>query len=131
MKKTFFIVLSCCLLICSSCKKEDLVSNTYRAYFEYYIADAGHQQSVETLINNWNSVWKSEIELTLINTTTTDAEAHTKFEVAVAAMVVEQNSWKPFLENNDYMIYTLKRTTSGNEAVLRQVRFDRNGHINL
>ena len=131
MKKLAFIVLSCCLLLCAGCSKEDFVTNKYKASFEYHFANPINQNSVETLLKNWNSVWMSEIELTLINTATTDAEAHTKFETSVMAVVAKKNSWSPFFENNDYMIYTLKRTTPGNEKVLRQVRFDKDGHVNL
>lgn len=131
MKKTLIAMLACCLILCTGCKKEDFVSNTYKAYFEYHFANASDQQSVETLINSWNSVWKSEIELTLINTKTTDAEAHTKFEASVAAIALRPNSWKPFFHGDDYMIYTLKRTTPGDEKILRQVQFDKDGHFTL
>lgn len=131
MKKPFIAILSCCMLLCTGCKKDDFVSNTYKAYFEYHIANPASQNAVETLIDSWSSVWTSEIELTLINTATTDAEAKTKFSTSVTAVASKQNSWKPFFEDNDYMIYNLKRTTAGNEKMLRQVRFDRNGHVNL
>ena len=131
MKKTLIAIMACCLILCTGCKKEDFVSNTYRAYFEYHFANASDQQSVETLINNWSSVWKSEIELTLINTQTTDAEAHTKFEASVAALALKASDWKAFMGENDYMIYTLKRTTPGNEKILRQVQFDKDGHFTL
>lgn len=131
MKKTLIAMLACCLILCSGCKKEDFVSNTYKAYFEYHFANASDQQSVETLINSWSSVWTSEIELTLLNTNTTDAEAHTKFEASVAALALKANSWKPFFHGDDYMIYTLKRTTPGDEKILRQVQFDKDGHFTL
>lgn len=131
MKKTFFTILSLCLLLCTGCSKDDFVSNTYKAYFEYHIANPNHQQVVETLLNNWSSVWMSEIELTMFSTSTTDAEAHTKFETSVLAVAAKKNSWDPFFDSDDYMIYTLKRTTSGNEKILRQVQFDLDGHINL
>ena len=128
MKKTVFIALSCCLLLCG-CKREDFVSNTYKAYFEYHIANAANQQSVETLINSWSTVWTSEIELTLINTYTTDAEAYTKFETSVVAVNSKRNSWVPFFDNGDNMVYILKRTTPGTEKILRKVKFDQDGHI--
>ncbi len=131
MKRLYFAILSCCLLLCTGCKKEDFVTNKYKASFEYHIANPESQFSVETLINSWSSVWTSEIELTLINTKTTDAEAHTKFEASVTAVLAKQNSWKPFFQEDDYMIYTLQRTTPGDEKTLRQVRFDKDGHINL
>ena len=131
MKKTFFIILSCCLLFCVGCTKDDFVTNTYKASFEYHFANPENQSSVETLINNWSSVWTSEIELTLLNTKTTDAEAHTKFETSVTAVLAKKNSWKPFFEEGDYMIYTLQRTTSGDEKILRQVKFDKDGHSTL
>ena len=131
MKKTFFIILSCCLLFCTGCKKEDFVTNKYKAYFEFNMADANHQSTVQDLLNNWDSVWMSEIELTLLNTSTTDAEAETKFEASVTALVLKKSDWDLFFENNDHMIYTLKRTTSGHEKILRQVRFDKDGHTNL
>ena len=132
MKRTIIItILSCCLILCAGCKKEDFVSNTYRAYFEYHFTNPSDQQSVETLINSWSSVWTSEIELTLINTQTTDAEAHTKFEASVTALALKASSWKPFFHDNDRMVYTLKRTTQGNEKILRQVQFDKDGHFTL
>jgi len=132
MKKSIIIaILSCCLILCAGCKKEDFVSNTYKAYFEYHFTNPSDQQSVETLVNSWSSVWQSEIELTLINTQTTDAEAHTKFEASVTALVFKASSWKPFFHDNDYMVYTLKRTTQGNEKILRQVQFDKDGHFTL
>lgn len=131
MKKTLIAIVACCLILCTGCKKENFVSNTYKAYFEYHFADASDQQSVETLINSWSSVWTSEIELTLLDTKTTDAEAHTKFEASVTALALKANSWKPFFHGNDYMIYTLKRTTSGDEKILRQVQFDKDGHFTL
>ncbi len=131
MKKTFFIILSCCLLFCVGCTKDDLVTNKYKAYFEFHIANTSHQSDVQALLNHWDFVWKSEIELTMLNTTTTDAEAQTKFEASVAALVLEKSSWDLYFEDNDYMIYTLKRTTSDNEKILRQVQFDKDGHINL
>lgn len=131
MKKTLIAIVACCLILCTGCKKENFVSNTYKAYFEYHFADASEQQSVETLINSWSSVWTSEIELTLLDTKTTDAEAHTKFEASVTALALKANSWKPFFHGNDYMIYTLKRTTSGDEKILRQVQFDKDGHFTL
>lgn len=131
MKKTLIAIVACCLILCTGCKKEIFVSNTYKAYFEYHFADASDQQSVETLINSWSSVWTSEIELTLLDTKTTDAEAHTKFEASVTALALKANSWKPFFHGNDYMIYTLKRTTSGDEKILRQVQFDKDGHFTL
>ncbi len=132
MKKSIIIaILSCCLILCAGCKKEDFVSNTYRAYFEYHFTNPSDQQSIETLLNSWSSVWQSEIELTLINTQTTDAEAHTKFEASVTALAFKASSWKPFFHDNDYMVYTLKRTTQGNEKILRQVQFDKDGHFTL
>lgn len=131
MKKTLIAIVACCLILCTGCKKEDFVSNTYKAYFEYHFASTSAQQSVETLINSWSSVWTSEIELTLLDTKTTDAEAHTKFETSVAALALKANSWKPFFSGNDYMIYTLKRTTAGDEKILRQVQFDKDGHFTL
>lgn len=76
-------------------------------------------------------MWTSEIELTLLNTKTTDAEAHTKFETSVVAILSKKNSWQPFFQDGDYMIYTLQRTTPGDQKVLRQVKFDKDGHINL
>ena len=131
MKKTFFITLSLCLLICSSCKKEDFVSNTYKASFEYYFNNPANQHAVDEMLNNYRSVWMSEIELTLLNTATTDAEAQTKFETSVVAVLTKGPSLMPFFEDTDYMIYTLERTTSGNENVLRQVKFHKgsNGKI--
>lgn len=131
MKKTFFITLSLCLLICSSCKKEDFVSNTYKASFEYYFNNPANQHAVDEMLNNYSSVWMSEIELTLLNTATTDAEAQTKFETSVIAVLTKGSSLMPFFEANDYMVYTLKRTTPGNENVLRQVKFHKgsNGKI--
>ena len=132
MKKSIIIaILSCCLILCAGCKKEDFVSNTYRAYFEYHFTNPSDQQSIETLLNSWSSVWQSEIELTLINTQTTDAEAHTKFEASVTALAFKASSWKPFFHDNDYMVYTLKSTTQGNEKILRQVQFDKDGHFTL
>ena len=131
MKKTLIAFMAFCLILCTGCKKEDFVSNTYRAYFEYHFASASDQQSIETLINSWSSVWNSEIELTLINTKTTDAEAHTKFEASVSALAIKASSWKPFFHGDDYMIYTLKRTTPGDEKILRQVQFDKDGHFTL
>jgi len=131
MKKLCIAIVSCCLLLCTSCSKEDFVSNTYKASFEYHIANPESQHSVETLINSWSSVWTSEIELTLLNTKTTDAEAHTKFETSVMAVLAKKNSWQPFFQDGDYMIYTLQRTTPGDQKVLRQVKFDKDGHINL
>lgn len=131
MKKALFIIMSCCLLVCAGCKKSDFVTNKYKASFEYHFADPTNQHSVMTLLNNWSSVWISEIELTLVSTSTTDAEAHTKFETSVIAVAAKKNSWDPFFEENDYMIYTLERTTPGNVKVLRQVRFDKDGHVNL
>ena len=65
----------------------------------------------------------SEIELTLLNTATTDAEAQTKFETSVVAVLTKGPSLMPFFENGDYMVYTLERTTSGHEKTLRQVKF--------
>ena len=131
MKKTFFIILSCCLLLCVGCKKDDFVSNTYKASFEYHFNDPANQHSVDAMLNNYSSVWMSEIELTLLNTATTDAEAQTKFETSVAAVLTKGPSLMPFFEDTDYMIYTLERTTSGNENVLRQVKFHKgsNGKI--
>lgn len=136
MKKLFFIALSCCVLLCCGCNKDNLVTNQYKAYFDYYIEDVNNQHSVETLLENWDSVWISEIDLTLINTNTTDAEAKTKFQTSVTAVLSKKNSLEPFFVGDDYMIYTLKRTTPGNEKVLRQVKFYKtsNGkldHMNL
>ena len=130
MKKTFFIILSCCLLLCAGCKKENFVSNKYKASFEYHFSNPTNQHSVETLLNNYSSVWMSEIELTLISTGTTDAEAKTKFETSVIAVLSKGNSLNPFFDTNDYMIYTLQRTTPGNEKILHQVKFfNNNGHF--
>lgn len=127
MKKTFFIILSCCLLFCVGCKKDDFVTNKYKASFEYHFNNPDNQATVNNLLKNYDGVWMSEIELTLLNTSTTDAEAHTKFEAAVAVIVLEAGSLKSFFEANDYMIYTLERTTSGNEKTLRQVKFYKDG----
>jgi hypothetical protein len=123
MKKTFFIILSCCLLLCAGCKKEDFVSNTYKASFNYHFNNPNNQHSVEILLNNYNTVWMSEIELTLISTASTDIEAKTKFATSVTAVLTKGPSLMPFFDDNDYMIYTLERTTSGNEKTLRQVKF--------
>ena len=132
MKKTFFIILSCCLLLCAGCKKENFVSNTYKASFDYHFSNPTNQHSVETLLNNYSSVWMSEIELTLVSTGTTDAEAKTKFETSVIAVLSKGPSLMPFFDGNDYMIYTLERTTPGNDKTLRQVKFYKgsNGEIN-
>lgn len=131
MKKTFFIILSFCLLICSGCKKEDFVSNTYKASFDYHFNNPENQHSVEAMLNNYSSVWMSEIELTLISTGTTDVEAETKFETSVIAVLSKGSSLMPFFESNDYMVYNLERTTPGNEKTLRQVKFHKgsNGKI--
>lgn len=123
MKKSLFIILSCCLLFCVGCKKEDFVSNTYKASFDYHFNNPDNQHSVDAMLNNYSSVWMSEIELTLISTGTTDAEAQTKFETSVIAVLSIGSSLMPFFESDDYMIYTLKRTTSGHEKTLRQVKF--------
>ena len=123
MKKTFFIILSCCLLLCVGCKKEDFVSNTYKASFDYHFNHPDNQHSVEAMLLNYSSVWMSEIELTLISTGTTDAEAQTKFETSVIAVLSKGSSLMPFFESSDYMIYKLERTTAGNEKTLRQVKF--------
>ena len=123
MKKALFIVLSCCLLLCAGCKKENFVTNTYKASFEYHFADPINQHSIETLLNGYSSVWISEIELTALSTSSTDIEAKTKFEASVMAVLAKNNSLESFMENNDYMIYTLERTTDNNEKVLRQVKF--------
>jgi hypothetical protein len=123
MKKLLFIILSCCLLLCVGCKKEDFVSNTYKASFDYHFNNPDNQHSVDAMLNNYSSVWMSEIELTLISTGTTDAEAQTKFETSVIAVLSKGSSLMPFFESDDYMIYTLKRTTPGNEKTLRQVKF--------
>lgn len=131
MGKSFIAILACCLLLLTGCKKEDFVSNSYRAFFEYHIANADDQYAVETHINNWTSVWTSEIELTLINTKTTDAEAQTKFEASVIAVLSKKSTWEPFFQDGDYMVYTLQRTTYGDEKTLRQVQFDKDGHVNL
>ena len=131
MKKSFFIILSCCLLLCTGCKKEDFVSNTYRASFDYYFANPSNQETVEKLLNNWSSVWISEIELTLVSTATTDIEAKTKFSTSVTAVLTKGPSLMPFFDANDYMVYTLERTIPGNEKTLRQVKFHKgsNGKI--
>ena len=131
MKKTFFIILSCCLLLLAGCSKDDFVSNTYKASFDYHLSNSTNQHTVETLLDNNNSIWMSEIELTLVSTSTTDAEAKTKFETSVIAVLAEGHNLMPFFEANDYMVYTLKRTTPGNEKILRQVKFHKgsNGKI--
>lgn len=131
MRNTFFIILSCCLLLCSGCKKEDFVSNTYKASFEYNLANPTNQHTVETLLNNNSSIWTNEIELTLVSTATTDTEAKTKFEASVVAVLAEGRNLMSFFENSDYIVYTLKRTTPGNEKILRQVKFHKgsNGRI--
>lgn len=131
MKKIAFIILSCCVLLCTGCKKDKFETHKYKASFEYHIANANNQASVETLINNWDAVWKSEIELTLLNIGTTDAEAYTKFEASVLAVDVMYDAWNAFMSEDDYMIYTLERTTPGYEKQLRRVRFDTWGHVVL
>ena len=89
MKKTFFIILSCCLLLCVGCKKDDFVSNTYKASFDYHFNNSDNQTTVNNLLKNYDGVWMSEIELTLLNTTTTDAEAETKFDAAILVVLAE------------------------------------------
>lgn len=138
MKKCIVIILSCFLLTCIGCKKEDFVSNSYKASLEYHFTDENNQQAVKTIINNISGVWNGEIEITLVNTVTTDAEACSKFETAVKAILEEKNSWDPFFHMNDSvvqvrdsMIYSLERTTPGDESILRKVQFDKNGHRNL
>ncbi len=131
MKRTFAIILTCCLFLCAGCKKDDFATNSYKASMEYHIADASNAQAVETLMNGYKSVWLSEINLTMLNNGTTDAEAHSKFETSIMAIDAKRNSWKSFFEEGDYMIYKLERTTAGREKVMRTVRFDASGHIVL
>lgn len=131
MKKSVLLILACCLLFFTGCRKDDYVTNSYRASMEYHIADSTNAQSVHTLLKGYRSVWLSEISLTLVNVSTTDAEAYTKFETSIMAIDSKRNSWRSFLDEEDYMIYKLERTTPGKEEVLRTVRFDSNGRIVL
>ncbi|MBO4480970.1 MAG: hypothetical protein J5719_00265 [Bacteroidales bacterium] len=131
MKRTLAIIVSCCLFLCVSCKKENYTTHSYKASMEYFIADTANAHAVETLLKGYKSVWLSEINLTMLNTGTTDAEAHSKFETSIMAIDAKRNSWRSFFEEGDYMIYTLERTTPGREKVLRTIRFDADGHIVL
>lgn len=131
MKKIAFLIVSCCLLLCTSCRKDDFTTNRYKASIEYHIEDADDAAIVERLMNNWDNIWQSEIELTLLNTSTTDAEAYTKFEASIVAIDAKINSWEEFLDDDDYFLYKLERTTPSKEASLRTVKFDKSGHIVL
>lgn len=131
MKKFTFFIVSCCLLLCTSCKKDDFTTNSYNATFEYHIANAENANSLKHLLDNQDDIWQKEITLTLLNTSTTDAEAKTKFEASIIVIDVKQDSWKAFLEEGDYFTYSLNRTTIGKQAVLRTVKFDKDGHIVL
>ncbi len=131
MKNFAFIIVSCCLLLCTSCKKDDFTTNRYKASIEYHIKNADDAATVERLMNSWNTIWQSEIELTLLNNSTTDAEAYTKFEASIIAIDTKRDSWKEFLADDDYFLYKLDRTTPSKEATLRTVKFDKSGHIVL
>lgn len=131
MKKITFFIVSCCLLLCTSCKKDDFTTNCYNATFEYHIANAENANSLKRLLDKQDDIWQKEITLTLLNTSTTDAEAKTKFEASIIVIDVKQDSWKAFLEEGDYFTYSLNRTTIGKQAVLRTVKFDKDGHIVL
>lgn len=131
MKKIAFLIVSCCLLLCTSCKKDDFTTNRYKASIEYHIENADDAATVERLMNGWDNIWQSEIELTLLNTSTTDAEAYTKFEASIIAIDTKNDSWKTLLADDDYFLYKLERTTPNKEASLRTVKFDKSGHIVL
>lgn len=132
MKKFAILIVSCCLLLCTSCRKDDFTTNSYKAYFEYSIADPTNAATLERLMTSWDNIWQNEINLTLINTSTTDAEAHTKFEASIIAVDAKIDTWKEFLKaDGDHFTYHLKRTTTGKEEVLRTVKFDKSGHIVL
>ncbi len=131
MKRIVVLLLTCSLLFCVGCKKNESVSNTYRAYLEYHIANAENQHSIEALINSADNIWEGDMEITLVSTAATDAEAQSRFSNSVNAINMQKDIWMPLFEEEDYMLYTLKRTTGGDEKQLRQVKFYIEGHIIL
>ncbi|MCQ2284690.1 MAG: hypothetical protein MJZ57_07305 [Bacteroidales bacterium] len=125
MKKLAVLAIVCLSLVCSSCYRD---SNTYNASItESHFANHDNETSVNAVLKTINSFWDGDYSYKGLSTLEADVKADLRFVSAVTAINLHNTELADYFEEGDYFIYTLTRTTGGDNVILHQYKITKDG----
>lgn len=122
MKKLVVLAAVCCAIVFSGCSRQQ--ENYNAKVTDYHFANPENVISVKAILGTVKSMWEGDFYYKGEKQNICDTKANLKYRAAVAAILLHSSELKPYFEDeNDYFIYTMTRTTDGENNVLVQVKF--------
>lgn len=122
MKKLVVLAAVCCAMVFSGCSRQQ--ENYNAQVSEYHFANSDNVISVKAILGTVKSMWEGDFYYKGEKQGACDIKANVKFRAAVAAILLHTSELKPyFADEEDYFVYTMRRTTDGENTILVQVKF--------
>ncbi|MCQ2275707.1 MAG: hypothetical protein MJZ87_01975 [Bacteroidales bacterium] len=120
MKKLAVLAIVCCAMVLTSCHRP--VEFYSVGIDEYHFASGSNETSVKAVLGTIYNLWEGQDAYKGMTADVSDIKAITRYDESVAAIMLHANELKPYFQEGDYFVYTLKRTTEG-EVILIQNKF--------
>lgn len=121
MKKTALFAIVCLAMVLTSCHKPQEFYNA--SITESHFASNDNENSVNAILGTITNYWNGDYAFSGMTADMSDFKAINRYEESSLAILFHSQELEPYFEEGDYFIYTLKRTTGGEEVVLLQTKF--------
>lgn len=120
MKKIAVFIVLCSALLLTSCHRPQEFYNA--SLSEYHFGSNSNEISTKAVLGTIYDLWDGDYAYKGLTADVSDVKAIVRFNESVASILLHGYELKPYFSENDYFIYTLKRTTE-NEVLLLQKKF--------
>ena len=107
--------MACCAVFFCSCNRSE--THYYEATAQEFFANPTNQISVDAVLGTIDSYWVGDDAFKGLSVENADAKAIAKFDVSLTALRLHLNELKPYFDENDKIIYSLNRTTPGDQEL--------------
>ncbi|MCR4680215.1 MAG: hypothetical protein K5636_01210 [Bacteroidales bacterium] len=128
MKKIALFAFVCLAMVFSSCNRGQ---QTYKTTMDYVFINPADGISTKAIVESINSYWLGDFTFNGDNADYTDVKALTKYDAAIAAIMLRNGDLKGYFSDTDCMIYNLYRTTETVPVLVKSTKFSLNSDGNL